>query len=297
MALAESSVSLFNELVAYEALWNLQSESLKTMAERFSRRDVLPSELLAEVAGLLGTESYTKPVVDFLSTKRDFSVLLSGCFQYPSRLRDARHPIELLYYRGDLGLLDSHAVAVVGARNCTQEGAEIASRISRHLVKHGYTVASGLAHGIDTAAMEAALAAGGHVIGVIGTPIDECYPKENLGLQNTIGRNNLLLSHVPFFRYHNEPFAARRFHFPIRNAVMAAVAKATVIVEASDRSGTLTQARACMEQKRPLFITENCLRNPGVSWPEKYLERGAVKVSRPAEIVEHLKVRYGAPLD
>lgn len=297
MALAERSVSLFREMVAYEALWSAQSASLKSIAEKFSRRNVLPSELLAETAGLIGIESMTKPVADFLTTKRGFSILLNACFQYPQRLRDARYPVELLYYKGDIGLLESHAVAVVGARNCSVEGKEIAGRISRTLIKHHYTVSSGLAHGVDTAAIEAALAAGGRVIGVIGTPIDECYPKENKQLQDAIGRENLLISHVPFYRYHHEPFQARRFHFPIRNAVMAAVSAATVIVEASDRSGSLTQARACIEQNRPLFITENCLRNAEITWPAKYLAKGAIKVSRPMQIIEHLKDRYGAPLD
>ena len=297
MALAESSVSLFREMVAYEALWSAHSASLKSIAEKFARRDLLPSELLAETAGPIGLESMTKPVAEFLTGKHGYSVLLSACFQYPQRLKDARHPVELLYYRGDIGLLESHAVAVVGARNCSEEGKAIAARISRTLVKHHYTVSSGLAHGVDTAAMEAALDAGGRVIGVIGTPIDECYPKENRQLQDAIGRDNLLVSHVPFYRYHHEPFQARRFHFPIRNAVMAAVSDATVIVEASDRSGSLTQARACIEQNRLLFITENCLRNPLITWPAKYLAKGAIKVSRPIEIVENLKDRYGAPLD
>jgi DNA processing protein len=133
-----------------------------------------------------------------------------------------------------------------------------------------------LAKGIDTAALTGALEARGKVIAVIGTPIDEYYPKENKELQDYIASHHLLLSQVPFYKYKNEHFKARRYYFPERNKTMSALSEATIIVEASDRSGTLTQARACFKQKRPLFILNSCFENPDITWPHNYSKRDNV---------------------
>jgi DNA processing protein len=111
------------------------------------------------------------------------------------------------------------------------------------------------------------------VIGVIGTPIDECYPKENCSLQNEIAEKHLLVSQVPFYRYSQQPFKTKRYYFPERNELMAAISDATVIIEASDTSGTLTQARACLHQGRPLFILRSCYDSDQVTWPKRWAEK------------------------
>ena len=96
----------------------------------------------------------------------------------------------------------------------------------------------------------------GLTIGVIGTPINEYYPKENKKLQDEIAKDFLLISQVPFYRYAHEPFKHRSYHFPRRNMIMASISKATVIVEASDISGSLIQAQECLKQNKKLFIME-----------------------------------------
>ena len=137
---------------------------------------------------------------------------------------------------------------------------------------------SGLAKGIDTEAMKSAMEHGGRLIGVIGTPIDEAYPRENADLQEEIARKHLLVSQVPFYKYQKQPFNTRRYYFPERNELMAAISDATVIVEASDTSGTLTQARACQHQRRKLFIMKSCYENDSVDWPKKWAEKDNVYV-------------------
>ncbi|MCH8253968.1 MAG: DNA-processing protein DprA, partial [Gemmatimonadetes bacterium] len=94
----------------------------------------------------------------------------------------------------------------------------------------GYTIVSGLAEGIDTAAMKSAIASDGNTIGVIGTPLNRAYPKGNEALQENVATNHLLISQVPFYRYQHEHYKARRYYFPQRNATMAALSVSTIIV-------------------------------------------------------------------
>src|ERR1019366_8913989 len=108
--------------------------------------------------------------------------------------------------------------------------------------------------------------------------IDEYYPKENRDLQDLIAKSHLLVSQVPFYRYATEPFRSRRNYFPQRNETMSALSEATIIVEASDTSGTLTQARAALEQKRKLFILDSCFERPDITWPRRFEARGAIRV-------------------
>lgn len=120
---------------------------------------------------------------------------------------------------------------------------------------------------------------GGNTIAVIGTPLSHNYPKQNVKLQKKIRENFLLISQVPFQRYLDQDYRSNRIFFPERNITMSALTKATIIVEASDTSGTLTQARAALAQGRKLFILESCFQNPSISWPAKYEALG------PSELV------------
>lgn len=276
----QNAVSLWDELLSYETLWGWKRGSLKEVAELFQARNVLPSTVLdgLRAESLFDVDDLVEEVERCISTLDGFSICLNRVFQYPRRLREARHPPELFYYRGDLGLTESRCVSVVGARSASEDGLRRAAKLARGLADAGFTVVSGLAKGIDTAAMTAVLDAGGHSIGVIGTTITESYPKENRALQERIAGEHLLMSQVPFYWYSKEPFRLKRRYFPERNATMSALSEATIIVEASDRSGTLTQARACLQQGRRLFILNSCFENPNITWPKRYEQEGAIRV-------------------
>lgn len=144
------------------------------------------------------------------------------------------------------------------------------------MVKEGYTIISGLAKGIDTIAHETAIACGGKTIAVIGTPINENYPKENKELQNKVAKDHLLISQVPLIRYSRQDYRLNRFFFPERNKTMSALSLGTIIVEAGETSGSLIQA-AALEQNRKLFILDNCFRNNELTWPEKYLKKARLR--------------------
>ncbi len=278
-----NAIGPYDEMIFYESLWGMRNQSLKKLSGLFKRHNAsLPSQVwnFTHEPNLFGqSNELLEKVTHELSDLSGFSICVHGMAQYPNSLQDAKYPIELFYYQGDIGLTESPCVSIVGARDCSEKGKRRARRLARMLVEQGYTIVSGLAKGIDTEAMEEAIECDGRVIGVIGTPITEYYPKENKELQDKVAKNHLLISQVPFYRYRTEPFKYRSRYFPQRNATMAALSLGTVIVEASDKSGSLTQARACMQQGRKLFILNSCFENDKIQWPSTYEKRGAIKVT------------------
>src|SRR5579859_2010657 len=141
---------------------------------------------------------------------------------------------------------------------------EDARRLARELSQSGVLVVSGLALGVDTEALKAALEASGRTIAVIGTPIDKAYPAENKRLQELIYRENLLISQFPPGK------KTYPSNFPERNKLMATISDATVIVEASDTSGSLHQAAECLKLNRWLFIAKSVLEDRTLQWPSKF---------------------------
>jgi DNA processing protein len=170
-----------------------------------------------------------------------------------------------IFYSGHLDLLDAPAVSIVGTREVSESGWKRAYQLARSLSAAGVTVVSGLAKGVDTAALSSTIENGGHAVAVIGTPLDKAYPAENTELQQLIYAQHLLIS--PF--RNGEPVF--KSNFPVRNRVMAAISDATVIIEASDTSGTLHQASECVALKRWLFIAQSVLDDPSLTWPSRFL--------------------------
>jgi DNA processing protein len=291
----DNVISPYEEMLAYETLWAIEGMTEAKLSQLFKDANSLPSEVLkSQLQPSLfkndPVEQLRDKVDKYLKTKLgSFSVVVNRDFQYPLGLRDAKHPIELFYYKGNLDLLKTKCISIVGARKASDEGKKRAARLAKELVKESYTIVSGLAAGIDTAAMTSAVESGGNTIGVIGTPIDQYYPKENKDLQDRIAKDFLLISQVPFYRYKQESFQLHRHHFPRRNVTMASISDATIIVEASDTSGSLTQARACISQKKKLFILDSCFKNPQIKWPHTYLEQGAIRVRATSDILSNLK--------
>jgi DNA processing protein len=278
-----TAVSPRRELGAYEALWLEKGATFKSLAERFAADpSAVPSDFVsAAVADARASEVLTKLSKAGVSK---FGTRLNLTGNYPNKLRDARHPIEMLYFQGTWELAETRSVAVVGSRNATEDGRKRAARISKALVENGFAVVSGLAAGIDTAAHTAAIEAGGQTIAVIGTPLGVYYPKENEALQLRIADKYLLISQIPVLRYASQHVPQNKLFFPERNVTMSALTEATIIVEASDTSGTLTQARAALQQGRKLFILDSCFERSDITWPASYAKKGAIRVRELSDI-------------
>jgi DNA processing protein len=177
-----------------------------------------------------------------------------------------------IWCAGNLDLLRRPcSVAIIGTRVVSADGAARARRLARELAERRIVVVSGLAKGVDTEALTAAIEAGGSVIAVIGTSLDQAYPIENAPLQELIARSHLVVSQ---FQPGASTFPG---HFPERNRLMAAVTDATAIIEAGDASGTLHQATECVRLGRWLFIARSVIDDHSLEWPAKFKDRARVR--------------------
>lgn len=280
---AVAPISPRRELGAYEALWLEKGATFKTLADRFASD---PSALPSDFVPALLADQCASEVMKLLKQAgvHQFGVRIHHAGDYPEKLRDARHPVELLYYRGAWEITETRCIAVVGSREASETGIANAERLARELVKRDFTVVSGLAKGVDGAAHRTAIAYGGRTIAVIGTPLNSCYPKAHAALQEDIAKAHLVISQVPVLRYGKQAPQQNRLFFPERNVTMSALTEGTIIVEAGETSGTLTQARAALHQGRKLFILDTCFRRTDISWPARFEAEGAIRVRTPEDI-------------
>jgi len=200
--------------------------------------------------------------------------------EYPINLRSVYDRPPILFIRGTLTTDDSRAVAVVGSRAASTDALADAAAAATGLVEAGYTVLSGLAAGIDTAAHRAAIQVSGRTVAVIGTGLRRAFPKENVTLQQKIAEEFAVISQF----WPDQP--PGRHTFPMRNAVMSGLAKATLVVEASERSGARIQARKALEHGRPVFLMRRLLET---KWARDYAERpGTMVVETVDEVIDRL---------
>lgn len=191
-----------------------------------------------------------------------------------------------LFCAGDLSLLKLPSVSIVGTRAVTDIGRQRASYLARALCEAQIVVMSGLAAGVDIAAHKSAILNGGKTVAVIGTPLDDAYPNENAEVQELIYNEHLLVT--PF------PIGSRVFpsNFPTRNRVMAALSDATVIVEASESSGTRHQAAECVRLDRWLFISRSVAEDPKLDWPRKFIGNPkcpkCLPLDHPSDVIDHI---------
>ena len=188
---------------------------------------------------------------------------------YPAALRDLPDPPCALYLRGALLDCDARAVAVTGARRATPYGMRVARALAGDLARAGVTIVAGLARGIDAAAHEGALSSGGRTIAVLGSGLLRPYPPEHLDLVERIAKQGVVLSEFPL----EAPPA--RLHFPRRSRVVAALALATVIVEAGRRGAALTTARHALDLGRTVLAVPGPVDSPAAGGTLRMLQDGA----------------------
>lgn len=201
---------------------------------------------------------------------------------YPENLRSLQDLPPFLFFRGDLSAeADRRTVAVVGTRDASDIGLQRAKRVARELGDAGFTISSGLARGIDTAAHEAALHLKRRTLAVLGTGITRCYPKENAGLLEEIAQSGAVLSQFWPSR------SPGRDTFPRRNHVTSGISLGSVVIEASRTSGAKMQARIASEQGRHVLLLRSLV--DAQEWARKMVEAGrATTVDSTAQIIERL---------
>jgi DNA processing protein len=285
----ERVASWLLELGAYEALWMRERASIGSLARLFRRR---PGRRPADIVPRAEAEKYGRIALALARDARigGFDLLVHGTRSYPRRLRDAAHPVEVLYSQGRPYLLELRCVAIVGTRHPSRLGEALAARLARYFARRGFAVLSGLAEGIDSVAHRAAIDAGGATVAVLGTPLTAAYPRANAELQGLLAREHLIVSQVPMVRYARQGPRRNRQFFRDRDATLAALAEAVMIVEAGDRSGALICARHALELRRLVFVPDRYSCDANLGWPLRLIRQGAVCVRSIEDINERLAI-------
>ena len=173
--------------------------------------------------------------------------------EYPSRLRDIEFPPRVLHVAGCLKLDGPPPIAIVGSREPAAAGVCAARELSAQLARRGHPIVSGLAAGIDAAAHEGALDAGGYTVAVVGTGVDQISPASNAGLRDCIVSRGAVISQFAL------GYTGSKTTFPARNALIAGLAAASVLIELEERSGTRIEANLAIEQNKPVLLWEPIL--------------------------------------
>jgi len=210
--------------------------------------------------------------------------------QYPQALLQIYDPPVLLYVRGDAQVLNSPSLSIVGTRRPTVYGSQMAERMGRDLAARGLTIVSGLARGIDAIAHQGATAVGGRAIGVLGTGIDVCYPKENKKLYEKVLERGAIVSEFPTGS-HPAPE-----NFPVRNRIIAGMPLGVVIVEGKQYSGSLITARLAMEFGREVFGVPGNVTQEVSFAPNLLIKQGAKLVTNAEDVIEELPTPVRAAL-
>ena len=213
-------------------------------------------------------------------------IITLGHSHYPSQLRDLSDPPPVIYVRGELLPTDHNALSIVGTRKATHYGRDAAYKLSYALAQHSVTIVSGLAHGIDTAAHEAALDAKGRTIAVLGCGIDQIYPADNRELALKITQNGALISEFPL----GTPPEGR--NFPRRNRIISSIGLGVLVVEAPEKSGALITANMAAEQGRDVFAVPGNIFNKTSGGSNKLIQEGAKLVMNASDILSELNMTF-----
>ena len=202
--------------------------------------------------------------------------------EYPARLRMIADPPPFLYLKGGLKAEDERAVAIVGSRSASDYGRRVARDLARGLASLGFTVVSGMARGIDGAAHESALQAGGRTIAVLGSGVERAYPPEHEGLYRRISQQGAVISELSIG---TRPMA---FNFPARNRLISGFSVGVVVVEATEKSGSLITAALALEQGREVFAVPGEAGASRSRGAHQLIRQGAKLVETVNDIIEEI---------
>ena len=207
---------------------------------------------------------------------------------YPRYLKEIAQPPPVLYYRGSITDEDNLAVAIVGTRNVTAYGKQITRDTAEYLAQNGVTVVSGLARGVDGLAHHAAIEAGGRTIAVLGSGVDIIYPPEHRKLAEQILEHGAIVSD---YAPGTKPDG---INFPPRNRIISGLSRATIVIEAGEKSGALITAKFAVEQNREVFAVPGSVLSPMSRGTNDLIGEGAMPMTNPKAVLEALRIEEGS---
>lgn len=203
---------------------------------------------------------------------------------YPESLKQIYCPPLLLYYRGNVDLLNRCKLSVVGPRKHSEYSNQVIDEILPAVIKRDIVLVSGLARGVDTLVHKCAVDHYGHTIGVIGSGVCIAYPAENANLQKYMCQHQLVLSEYP-------PLAKpKKHHFPERNRIIAGLSRGLLVTEARKRSGTLITARIALDEGRDIFAVPGPILTPLSEGTNELIHAGAIPLASPKQLFEEWSV-------
>jgi len=205
---------------------------------------------------------------------------------YPAQLKEIADPPPILFVRGNTELLSRPQLAIVGSRNPSSSGIDIAFTFAQDLSRHGFVITSGLALGIDAASHQGALSVHGYTIAVAGTGLDRVYPARHKDLATEIVNTGAMISEFP------PGTTAKANHFPRRNRIISGLCQGLLVVEAAKQSGSLITARMALEQNREVFAIPGSIHNPLARGCNALIREGAKLVETTQDILEELSQYY-----
>ncbi len=265
--------ALFDHFGDAQTAWHANADDLR--AAGLDRRSL---ENLLSHRARLDLDAELKKI-----ERAGVKVLTSNRAGYPPLLRDVHHPPPVLYVRGALAQADEWSIGFVGTRRATPYGREAARRLAGDLAAAGITIVSGLAHGIDTQAHQAALDAGGRTVAVLGCGVDRVYPAENLKLARAMAERGALASGYPLG---TPPDATT---FPPRNR-NTGLSLGAVVLQASQTSGTMITTNSALEQGRDVFAVPGPIFSKQSEGTNRLIQTGAKLVTRFEDILEELNL-------
>ncbi len=251
-----------------------------------------PGATDAEVAALMNKDLSAAENIEAKCAQLGVEVLSIQDAAYPERLRNIYDAPLVIYVRGKLPSVDDEpCLAIVGTRRASPYGIGCAERIARDMTRCGATVVSGLAEGIDSAAVKAALREGGTPIGVLGTGIDVVFPAWNTELQSEVAKRGALISEYP------PGTRGSRGSFPARNRIISGLSLGVVVVEAPEKSGSLITAARAVEQGRDVFVVPGNIDAPGFVGSNALIKDGAALITSGWDALSSYRWRFPEKLE
>ena len=205
---------------------------------------------------------------------------------YPEKLKEIHQPPWILYFIGDICLLNQENIlAVIGTRQPTSYGIQITNQLIPRLTSAGILIISGLAKGIDSLAQQRALDNGGKVIGVIGGGLRKIYPVENQQLANEIAQKGLMLSEYP------PDMPPQKYHFPARNRLISGLSKSILVIEGKKRSGTFITVQQGLDQGKDIFAVPGSIFSPESKGPNVLIRQGARVIQEAQDIFDEWGIK------
>lgn len=285
-------------IVWLQAIIELTSQKINKIAEVINPIDLMydPKKYVEKIRFITGEAAYKRLLLPYEVKKVDdifklldgkgYGVITRGDSEYPDCLEEIDVPPAILYYKGDIGLLKTLCLGVVGPREPSRYGRDYTEKFVEILAKCKLTIVSGMARGIDSIAHRVTLQNHGKTIAVLGSGIDVVYPANNAELYDDIAREGLVITEYPLG---TPPLA---YNFPERNRIISALSKGILIPEAGLKSGSLITADYAIKQNKELFIIPSALNSPRGQGGNKLLKScQAAMVLSPDDIIDALGVK------